>query len=71
MRGTDGQGNPILVSGNHGPTVRESVYPKEKVMAYVMPPDYVLEEMARPRRAAAAIGKFSTAVIIERAYAAV
>jgi uncharacterized protein (TIGR02594 family) len=54
VRGTDGQGNPIVVSGNHGKTVRESVYPKAKVMAYVMPPDYVLEEMAASARAAVA-----------------
>ena len=53
VRGTDGQGNPILVSGNHGLTVRESVYPKAKVMAYVMPPDYVLEDMASAARQAA------------------
>ncbi len=53
VRGTDGQGNPIVVSGNHGPTVMQSVYKKEKVMAYVMPPDYVLEEMAASARAAA------------------
>jgi uncharacterized protein (TIGR02594 family) len=53
VRGTDGQGNPILVSGNHGPTVMQSVYPKEKVMAYVMPPNYVLEDMAAAARAAA------------------
>jgi uncharacterized protein (TIGR02594 family) len=53
VRGTDGQGNPIVVSGNHGPTVKESVYPKAKVMAYVMPPDYVLEEMANAARGAA------------------
>ena len=53
VRGTDGQGNPILVSGNHGPTVMQSVYPKSKVMAYVMPPDYVLEDMAAVARAAA------------------
>jgi uncharacterized protein (TIGR02594 family) len=53
VRGTDGQGNPIVVSGNHGPTVTQSVYSKEKVMAYVMPPDYVLEEMAANARAAA------------------
>jgi uncharacterized protein (TIGR02594 family) len=54
VRGTDGQGNPIVVSGNHGPTVTQSVYPKHKVMAYVMPPDYVLEEMAAAARAASA-----------------
>jgi uncharacterized protein (TIGR02594 family) len=53
VRGTDGQGNPIVVSGNHGPVVTQSVYAKEKVMAYVMPPDYVLEEMAANARAAA------------------
>ena len=53
VRGTDGQGNPIVVSGNHGPVVTQSVYPKEKVLAYVMPPDYVLEEMAANARAAA------------------
>jgi len=53
VRGTDGQGNPILVSGNHGPTVTQSVYPKSEVMAYVMPPNYVIEDMAAAARAAA------------------
>ena len=53
VRGTDGEGNPIVVSGNHGPTVKESIYPKAKVIAYVMPPDYVLEDMALAARAAA------------------
>ncbi len=53
VRGTDGQGNPIVVSGNHGPTVTQSMYPKHKVLAYVMPPDYVLEDMANAARAAA------------------
>jgi uncharacterized protein (TIGR02594 family) len=53
VRGTDGQGNPIVVSGNHGPVVTQSVYPKAKVMAYVMPPSYVLEDMAAAARAAA------------------
>jgi uncharacterized protein (TIGR02594 family) len=53
VRGTDGQGNPIIVSGNHGPTVMQSVYPKAKVMAYVMPPNYVLEDMAAAARASA------------------
>jgi uncharacterized protein (TIGR02594 family) len=54
VRGTDGKGNPILISGNHGPTVTQSVYSKERVMAYVMPPDYVLEEIALAARANAA-----------------
>lgn len=53
VRGTDGQGNPIVISGNSGPTVRQSTYPKHKVLAYVMPPDYVLEDMANAARAAA------------------
>lgn len=46
VRGTDGKGNPIIVSGNHGPTVMQSTYDKGRVLAYVMPPDYVLQEMA-------------------------
>lgn len=45
VRGTDGNGNPILVSGNHGPTVSQSTYDKSRVLAYVMPPDYVLQDM--------------------------
>jgi uncharacterized protein (TIGR02594 family) len=53
VRGTDGQGNPIVVSGNHGPVVTQSTYPKAKVMAYVMPPAYVLEDMATAARSAA------------------
>ena len=53
VRGTDGQGNPIVVSGNHGPVVTQSTYPKAKVMAYVMPPAYVLEDMAMAARSAA------------------
>jgi uncharacterized protein (TIGR02594 family) len=60
VRGTDGKGNPILVSGNHGPTVRESMYPKERVMAYVMPPDYVLEDIAASARAAASASANAT-----------
>jgi uncharacterized protein (TIGR02594 family) len=37
VRGTDGNGNPIIVSGNHGHKVAESVYPKSRVIAYVVP----------------------------------
>jgi uncharacterized protein (TIGR02594 family) len=55
VRGTDGQGNPILVSGNHGHTVRQAVYPKSRVLAYVMPPQYVLDDMAAAARAAAEV----------------
>ena len=53
VRGTDGQGNPILVSGNSANMVRQSAYPKNRVLAYVMPPDYVLEEMAAAARVTA------------------
>jgi uncharacterized protein (TIGR02594 family) len=53
VRGTDGAGNPIVISGNHGNAVRQSVYPKSKVLAYVMPPNYVLEDMAKAAKAAA------------------
>jgi uncharacterized protein (TIGR02594 family) len=53
VRGTDGRGNPIIVSGNHGHTVAEAVYPKGKVIGYVMPPDYVLEDMVAAARATA------------------
>lgn len=54
VRGTDGKGNPILVSGNHGPTVMQSIYNANRVLAYVMPPDYVLQEMASAASRAAA-----------------
>lgn len=53
VRGTDGEGNPIIVSGNYSNSVREAVYPKARVLGYVMPPDYVLKEMASHARAAA------------------
>lgn len=39
VRGTDGEGNPIVISGNHGHKVAESVYKKEKVLGYFMPPN--------------------------------
>jgi uncharacterized protein (TIGR02594 family) len=51
VRGTDGQGNPIIVSGNHGNKVMVSTYAESRVLAYVMPPDYVLEEIANAARA--------------------
>ncbi len=39
VRGTDGNGNPIIVSGNHNNRVAEAVYPKDRVLAYVVPYD--------------------------------
>lgn len=37
VSGVDAQGNPIVVSGNHGHRVAEAVYPRSRVYAYVMP----------------------------------
>jgi uncharacterized protein (TIGR02594 family) len=37
VRGTDGDGNPIVISGNHGNKVWESKYPKNRVLGYVVP----------------------------------
>lgn len=35
--GRDAQGNPIVISGNHGKTVGEGTYPKHKVLGYRYP----------------------------------
>jgi uncharacterized protein (TIGR02594 family) len=37
VSGVDANGNPIIVSGNHNRTVAESVYPRSRIAAYVMP----------------------------------
>jgi uncharacterized protein (TIGR02594 family) len=37
VSGIDAKGNPIIVSGNHGNRVAESVYSRGRVYAYVMP----------------------------------
>jgi uncharacterized protein (TIGR02594 family) len=37
VSGIDANGNPIVVSGNHNHTVAESVYPRGRIAAYVMP----------------------------------
>ena len=37
VSGVDGKGNPIVVSGNHGRRVAESVYSRSRIYAYVMP----------------------------------
>ena len=37
VRGTDGAGNIIVISGNHGNKVWESMYPKNRVLGYVVP----------------------------------
>jgi uncharacterized protein (TIGR02594 family) len=37
VSGVDGNGNPIIISGNHGGRVAEAVYPRGRIYAYVMP----------------------------------
>jgi uncharacterized protein (TIGR02594 family) len=37
VSGIDPNGNPIIISGNHGHRVAEAVYPRGRVFAYVMP----------------------------------
>ena len=37
VTGLDPHGNPIIISGNHNHEVAESVYPRGRIFAYVMP----------------------------------
>jgi uncharacterized protein (TIGR02594 family) len=37
VSGIDSNGNPIIISGNHGHRVAEAVYPRNRIFAYVMP----------------------------------
>jgi uncharacterized protein (TIGR02594 family) len=37
VSGIDKSGNPIIISGNHNRKVGESVYPRGRIYAYVMP----------------------------------
>jgi uncharacterized protein (TIGR02594 family) len=37
VTGIDGNGNPIIISGNHGRRVGEASYSRSRVIAYVMP----------------------------------
>jgi uncharacterized protein (TIGR02594 family) len=39
VTGIDPNGNPIIISGNHGHRVGEGIYPRSRVIAYVMPSD--------------------------------
>ncbi|MCW5692872.1 MAG: TIGR02594 family protein [Pseudolabrys sp.] len=39
VSGIDANGNPIIISGNHGRKVGEAIYPRSRVIAYVMPTD--------------------------------
>jgi uncharacterized protein (TIGR02594 family) len=37
VSGIDPNGNPIIISGNHGHRVAEAVYPRSRIFAYVKP----------------------------------
>jgi uncharacterized protein (TIGR02594 family) len=37
VSGVDAHGNPIIISGNHNQRVGEAIYPRSRVIAYVMP----------------------------------
>lgn len=37
VTGIDGEGNPVIISGNHNNTVAEVAYPRGRVLGYVMP----------------------------------
>jgi uncharacterized protein (TIGR02594 family) len=37
VSGVDANGNPVIISGNHGRRVGEGVYSRSRVVAYVMP----------------------------------
>jgi uncharacterized protein (TIGR02594 family) len=37
VSGLDPNGNPIIISGNHNRTTAESVYPRGRIFAYVVP----------------------------------
>jgi uncharacterized protein (TIGR02594 family) len=53
VTGVDANGNPVIISGNHGKRVGESVYPRSRVIAYVMPadgPPMTAVASATPRR---------------------
>jgi uncharacterized protein (TIGR02594 family) len=37
VTGVDSNGNPIVISGNHNNRVAEAVYPRSRIIAYVVP----------------------------------
>lgn len=37
VTGIDASGNPVVISGNHNNRVEESVYPRGRIIAYVVP----------------------------------
>ena len=39
VTGVDENGNPVIISGNHNKRVGQAIYPRSRVIAYVMPAD--------------------------------
>jgi hypothetical protein len=37
VSGVDANGNPVIISGNHNKRVGVAVYPRSRVIAYVLP----------------------------------
>jgi uncharacterized protein (TIGR02594 family) len=61
VTGIDKDGNPVIISGNHGRRVGEAVYPRARVIAYVMPTQHEptgtqVAERAAPNHAASEPG---------------
>jgi uncharacterized protein (TIGR02594 family) len=61
VSGIDKTGNPIIISGNHGHRVGEAIYPRSRVIAYVMPtgsraPVTQVADRSQPGRASSGLG---------------
>ncbi len=52
VSGIDADGNPIVISGNHGRKVGEATYPRSRVIAYVMPSETGAHPMLADTRGA-------------------
>jgi uncharacterized protein (TIGR02594 family) len=50
VSGIDSHGNPVIISGNHNKRVGEAVYPRKRVIAYVMPTDHRTGAVVRGSR---------------------
>jgi uncharacterized protein (TIGR02594 family) len=63
VTGMDESGNPIVVSGNHNNTVAEGIYPRERVIAYVLPEGASASAPLPPRSASIAMSALGDAAI--------
>ncbi len=65
VTGIDSNGNPIIISGNHGHRVGEGLYSRSRVIAYVMPTDQPQLARATPAGTSDAIGESIASPITE------